>query len=837
MTIRREKAEPEQQGGIRREAPSRPFSAGNTVAAFAGAFNQPLIDVLDILGIAEQEGFMADKLDTNFQPGNQIEKDAAKAGEFVAHNLAALIPQLQAARIPQTASTALNPKLLDMVRETVLSTVRNNPMLTSALEEVSAATAGALGSEAEAVGAGPLGQLGAELAGGAAPGVVASKVPKTAAGLSRFLFKRFFSSEALDQKTKRDIGRAIREGLDAEGEQNLQQANQVFERLGVDGRPSIAEASGSPNLLARQRQIEEEASGATLNTLSRRKGKLTDEIINQNQYRPELSGREPDIVYDVATRRVEATQRNIETKIAEVQAQRGESAGALPRVDRGDAGENLRSQAQSLRQTVQAQFRERAEDIGLNNMDVEFPFTSFREGVKSVFSPERSRFLKGKLPKIVRRVAGDKGDTVRFDDLQSIRSTINDEMEKAAVSGDKRQMRELSEFRRMFDRYFDEVDPIPNGVSDDIADQWRSFRKDYKNDFIERFDKGTAYKIRARRKRGEYQVADERVADSFLVSESTVKDYFRLFGDDPSALAAIRSAVLDKARTVAVREGQLDHNALLRWSSKQHWLREMPQLDQELRGIASASRALASRESALRQRSVHVGRMKLSQITKMQPEQMIERAIKDQRFARFLVNTARRTDHQDALTASVWESAYKQLGVADGQQPNPARLRQWMLDNERSLRMMLSSRHFSALRDVYEAVSIVQRTPTPQGVASPVGPLEKLEEVTGTGVPQISSRIFAAQSGRVSYRYNAVDALARFFNRFTKNRQNALLTEALFDESLARDLAMAQGTSKIPKDLEQRLNGWLFTVGLPDLPDSRFIDVPGIGPQEILEPE
>ena len=118
------------------------------------------------------------------------------------------------------------------------------------------------------------------------------------------------------------------------------------------------------------------------------------------------------------------------------------------------------------------------------------------------------------------------------------------------------------------------------------------------------------------------------------------------------------------------------------------------------------------------------------------------------------------------------------------------------------------------MRNIYVGVEIVGKTPIPGGQPLATGPLEEFERATGTGISQLSSRVFAVQSGRLGHKWMAIDLGSRLANRWGQKKADALMYEALFGEEIARDLSLfGKSKTSIPA-VEKRINGYIFNLGL-----------------------
>jgi hypothetical protein len=758
-------------------------------------------------GLERYQGPIGQMMGTWTEPQNEQERIANRAGQTFVDNLGAVFPLFSAANI---TTKVANPSTMDMVRQELFKFVQQHPSGSLFMEQLSAALSGFLGGTAEEAGAGPMGQFGAEVVGGLAP--TAYKLLPSAIAVRAF--RRFFGQQA-EQQAREQVARQFGAALDAQGEQNLQRAMTVFEDLGTTGRPSIAEATGEPSLIAQQRRLERQASGSTLNALARRKQNLSEEIIQAGNFAPERTGNEPDIIFDAVTNDVAIMRREMDDDAFAIQTAQDVLSGQLPRMrSRIPSGMQLRERMISLRRDVKDNFSRRAEEIGLNDPEVVFDYAPLKQSIEDELFDSASIFSNRRKPEIARELRALKRDNITLEDLQTIRTEIGDDLATATFEGNRREKRMLMTLQKVFDDYFDNVDP--NNASPDLAQNWRQYRQDYRKEYIERFFTGTAFRIGQRDRQGSYRILDEMIADEFLNTEQGVLDYLRLYGGDDSSLMALRNVVLDRANDAAVRDGVVNRNSLDTFIRNNRSLDQLPAIKSELENISSASQALSDRQAALKQRGLILDRSRLSNVLEGSPEGMVDAVIQSPEIASRVASIARRHGLQNTLNAVVWDRAMGQIDTVPGELPNPAKLLTWINSNERAVTSLIGREHTNNLRLVYEALSIVQRTPMPTGAAESGTPLGAIEEQLGVGVPQISSRYFAAESGRVGYRYVAVDALSRFFNRVASRKQDALLHEALFDPNVARDLANLRRADDIAPAVARRLNGYLFTIGYPN---------------------
>ena len=244
-------------------------------------------------------------------------------------------------------------------------------------------------------------------------------------------------------------------------------------------------------------------------------------------------------------------------------------------------------------------------------------------------------------------------------------------------------------------------------------------------------------------------------------------------------------------------------------------LREFPWLREEIEPFGSAMSALAARQRQLgarralvendilvRQLGIYPGRA---------PEEVLTRALQDPRFMNTLLRTVRGTEGEQALRRAVWQRVVGTLGPDF--MTNPHVMLDFINRHRDSLGQMFSERHVQNLDTVYNALRINLGTPLPKGVAPDPNPMGRLTQRFGSGPLQISSRIFAAEQGRLSYRFAATDLFSRMIIASNRNEADALLKQALFDEDIARELARSTRIKKDNARARRRIGTYLFSLG------------------------
>lgn len=846
------------------------FQGANEAITAIGVYapENAVMTALESVGLVEEGSprRVTDWMNEKFGLGtaespDMVDRIARSAGSMVVQNLATISPvYLEAKSVDLVSKAAMHPTITQAIKNQVIDYIQKAPVLSGIAESVASIGGGAAMKAAEEAGGGPISQFFAGIAGAVAPGVAVSvggKMPTALAVKGVAKLQNRFGAVGRMRAAEKSVQAELRAGMDAAGEANMKAANDALSRIDAArdkiGLPSvggltIAESTGAPNLLAQQHKFEKEATGTLLNNYARRKTELADNVLLGNAHKPEFTGLEPDVIYSVSRARVDRTVETIDAKVAVIRQQQADVVGAIPKAsDRVDLGARLRAIRENARDEVTGVFNERATEIGLNDYDTQFQFGDLQARLRAAMNIRGTHFLESDLPpsirdlinlprvrapesgrvgpsivgmdgKLVRETAEEATRPLAWADVELLRRRLADDMEKAAATpGEGRYVRQLAIARQLFDEHMMTISP-ENAARPTFGTDWQTFRNDYYNQVVTRFDQGAAYKVSAAGKTSEYRMLPEKVADAFWSSESTVRDFKRMYGDRPDAIIALRDAVLDKVRDASVRNGEVNTTLFNSWMRKNaRQLDEVPAIRDELLHTQARLSALSAREAQLVARKSVVEKMALTKALGRQPREYVRLAIHDEKLMRYLVNTARRTKTTDALKAAVWEEAMRQIDTPQGELPDPSKLISWAESNNRTLKMVLPNEHLQSLRDVETVLGAVRRIPIPKGQAANTRPLADIEGVTGSTPSQVGNRLIGVWGGRLSERQVLMDAGIKFFDKFTAKQKDALLQEALMDEHLARhirDMALSAGKDGVTKAQMRKLNGWLYTLGV-----------------------
>lgn len=785
----------------------RPTQALESLGVPQGVARALPLGGLDVIGEGIENFSVAPPIDT---PAARI---ARRTGQVVGETLPLAAGAFGgASTLPATATRS--ETLLGGVVERILRGTKAAPA-TAAGGELAATTLAGVGSgiAGEVAPGNALVDFGAQMAGGFAPSILVRTPTALGVRLTRNLIQRL-SPSATARAAQREVARVLGPEIGPRAEAGIQEGQQLAQDI-PGFQPSLAEATGSQGLLATQRGIERRASGQQLEQLAaRRQGNV--EAVNRfaDNVAP-AAPNSPAFVVDTASGRVQDIRADLDAQTVTNLQQRTDLAESLPTVDRASQGQIIRDRLIQIRRDASTRMSRLATDLGINDADVTVQFEPVRRQIVDDFSPGSVFEDARNFPEVLDVLRSlPEGQTVTFADLKALRERLTDDLldAQSSASPSRKRIRVLSALQERVDSVINDLTEV---ADPGLADRYRQFRQTYFNEYIEPFERGAAFTVRQRDGRGFYRIPDEQVAAAFFGARdvSGARQFKAAFGDDPDATAALASTVMDSLRDSAVRDGVIDPRRFENWRrAHESVLAEFPEIAAEVSNIQSASQALSARQAQLDLRlktvndSILARRLQAVSRGTQTPEQLISSAVADPRQMRSLVASLRDDPAAlEALRRHVWDNA---SGLS------PQQLAAFMDNNAPSLSRLFGVRHLSDLRRIQRARMMIESVPAPRGQGFRPDPTRQVADQLGSGVPQIQSRIFAAESGRTSFRFVAGDMFARFFRSQSQQASEALLNEALYNPQVARDLAGMIDTSALKPEATSRLNAWLFNLGI-----------------------
>ena len=767
------------------------------------------------------------------------ETSADKIFRTTGQETAKALPFITAPYLAATSKvyTGIQPikKTADEVVKVTLNQIRNNPASTFLAEQLATFGFGVgKGLAEETAPDSPTAQAIYPVVGAFTPSVASSVAVKTPTAIAFKLgskLKNYFSKEAQEQRAVQGLSSQFKSAFNTpDAKTNIQRAEELKSQIGDDYVLSPAEQSGSPQLIASQKQIENDATGSDLDKLVKRKEnniKAVDGFIVKHF---PSDGDEAPFVYDTITKKFNdlSNVNQIQTKSALNKLQA--SSEKFPFAEKSVIGANLRTTIKDLRKEAVDDFNKYAEDLKVD-LQEQVDFQPLKDEIASTlnlnneFKPS-SKFADIKsLPNVIYDIKKIKKDgTITYGELKDLRERVSDDLLDALGSAtpQRKLIKNLTLVKQNIDNYLDEQ-------SDLFGENYKEFRNAYKQRIIDRFEKSGAYKVKALGSTQEYTIANEKVADVFLSNVDSAKQFKTVFTNpntntlDADALQSLENVVFDKVRKQAFKDDFLDSQKLQKFiNTNREVLEEFPTILNKLNNEQKVIQQVSNRISQLKKRASLINenilakKLSFGQSPLLKKgediDKIIASAIKEPSLMYNVANRLKTNEEKEALRKAVAKTIFSSTDIVN----NPEKLRKILLANEKSLKYVFTPEHKNNLKTIADAFEFALRTPMPQGMGeTPQGLLNTVTDVTGQGVPSILSRYYAAESGRTSTRYVTSDMLGRFFITKGKKRAEALFKESMFNPNLAKEMSDIGLQRKYDKEKIQKLNLVLFNLGYP----------------------
>lgn len=166
-------------------------------------------------------------------------------------------------------------------------------------------------------------------------------------------------------------------------------------------KPSLPEATGSPALIATQRNMERQSEGPELDAMAGRRDANVAAVRDEAQRRGVSEfGVDNNIqsAFDVTGRRFGALDDQLSRAEQSLDVRRATQAAGLPTVSMADKGDSLRASIDEARKATKKRMGQVADEFGLNNKDLSADITKFRDEVAEKYGPQGPLGDKANVP-------------------------------------------------------------------------------------------------------------------------------------------------------------------------------------------------------------------------------------------------------------------------------------------------------------------------------------------------------------------------------------------------------------------------------------------------------
>ena len=387
-----------------------------------------------------------------------------------------------------------------------------------------------------------------------------------------------------------------------------------------------------------------------------------------------------------------------------------------------------------------------------------------------------------------------------------------------------------------------------DGVVDDnlqgikAYDDWLTEKK---LNYTDIFEKGQINKILTQTGTGEYAIQDELVGKAFLTDKKSIDEFFATFGDDAEAVKGIEAAFYDMLFStkggVLNKEGLIDINKLKNFRANNAdmiaaldgYIPIQDALDSQIKlGVHAANRIKVMNDRKRFADYIELDNFVQNNelktgLTYKNAKDMVTQALKDPEQMKDIVKALENSDNKSLLPAfknqifdAFLESAkgFKtKTTIVKGGQPEVGGMTKFLTKNEEAIRAFYEAQGdpdgYNRLLDITKAYYKLNLTGYPQKLPNAVP--DKIQQIFGTGIPQILSRVFAVQSGRTSTRFITAELGMRFMEKLSTTQREKIIAAALYDKNNADALLkMLEGKSLTMSELNTLKGLFGRTIGL-----------------------
>lgn len=722
-----------------------------------------------------------------------------------------------------------------MIRKLFLDPIKASPGKATAGELIAATGAGAGAAVAkEKFPESKLAETTGQVVGGAAPSLAVFSTPGVAYKITRAIVSRF-SKKSQQKAALKIVKESIGTELTRTAGESLKKIQRVKKKMsdkGIDFQPSVGEATGSPVLLRQQSDLEDKATGAFLEKITKRRIENQKAIDSYSKKIAPQSDFDAEFVIDSANKTVVAVGDEIDALVGREIQKKKDITNNIATIDRIQSGAAIRDGIQKARAEASIAMTLRAKELGLADENMSEAFNLFKEEIKQKYKPssrfEDSRALPGIYREIIKdgkktsqAILDDRGRPIKqevsttFKDIKTIRERLSDDVinELSSATPNRKKLRILMMMKK-------DVDSFLETAGGSLGEKYRQFREEYFNNYIKPFESGAVFKAKNKDGTGFFRTNDEHVASLFLNNPSAAKQFFGIFSGDPKMLKSFEAAALDDLKRFALDEGVLDSKKIKQWVKKMgESLEELPTIKDAVENVSSLQKKIDERQIRLFARKKKIEDMSLvKQLTRYgknetTAENIIDDALKKpmkmERLKNFL---SKNNDALSALKRAVWDK------ITTG---NSGDIVSFMTKNDKALAVLFKKSH---LRDMYD-ISLLKATQ--ESIKKPSGKalsdtdlpilLKKVEEITGMKIPQYGTRLYAFKSGRVPKHYLLAEMAMSTLRQAGRLHADEIWKEALYDIDVSKSLANAVFDGKPTQKTANKIGGRLPALGIPYL--------------------
>lgn len=629
-------------------------------------------------------------------------------------------------------------------------------------------------------------------------------------------------------------GKVVREMqgmLGPQGDESLDRALELATQI-PGFQPTLGQASGAPGIIAREANLQA-GSPAALEKASQRYDAnraaidaALDARIPGSDISPVAPGKQA----------LTAAERKLAAKQQQAEKGREALADGFDRLKVGGYGEKLRAKRNERMVAAQAQKNQKYDDVyaAADAANLRVDMSDVDEFVAGVVASDKNAFQD--MPRTFQKVLakgyrekapdllGPNGrplpaqSQARFQALHSLMREASREAKSTNNSNHAYFLGQLSDLLRGKVRGFEDA-----GFGD-VSEKLREANRFYNEGFREVFKEGAGGRLDpklAMAKFGETTADEDVVRKLFFKTENEkgVKDFFRIYGEDPEALDLLRGGILDifAKEVIDKATGTIAPRAAESFFKRYHHaLERLPGVRAELSKAKSANEALIARAQTLHEQSKRVAKSTLAKVTGSEnPAEDVAKAFASPKAMTALAGTARKVrGGAESLRRGVAEHVMAQPDPLAYFDANRKVIHRALATHGADQAAHVGAKHMADLETLVEAASMVQRNVPPTRIKEAGGAKDPVQERFGSSMRTIAAHHRAISQGRGSSGDAVVNILSKYAFVVRENHAAKLFEEAVYDPAVARTLAAAAREGKPSNGIRRRLAAHMLSLGI-----------------------
>jgi len=631
-------------------------------------------------------------------------------------------------------------------------------------------------------------------------------------------------------RARREIASAIGENPNAS--RNIDRTLELSDE--IEGfKPSAAQAADSPGMAAMQQSIDSK-NVANINRAMKNEMANTDAV--EAYYRAAFP--EPSIRDFEAKKIFKSTQNDIRMEFRQIEKQQKGLAKAYGRKETEAAGRRLRNIAQEkmkvVRKAKNAKYDElyqAADQMGVVDdvsdirklvVDIQADDQYFFDTVPGVYKKIKNLLSEGaesatglvELPPGL--TSKPTANIASFRKMHSLYREISREYGRALKNDDGVKLFHLGGIKNAMDDKLAKFDDVVYG---DFAKHKAAVDTFYRDEYNNVFKQGLGAQILGIGK-------NKQTPEGLIISNNVLKkgtsqglDQFnKLYEDVPEAQLLLRDGIMDAFSQKTIKQGKLSQSAIDNFMSDyKEVMDKVPTTKAVFSHTETMLDNMAKRQQKLKVRVEQFGRKEVSRYAKLagfdSVDAAVDYALTDKGTMRILLRSMKSQDAKENLASTFADHIMNQK--------NP-----WgfLKDNDETLRPIfnqLKPGHYNNLKNVAEAMDVLNRHSTVMRLNPNKATTDQLQEMIGTSVPSAFAQLrWAALYGKTSMSYVGMDIGSKYLFKLHQSNVERLIEDALYEPDLAKLVSDITKLEKVglPPKMASRLGQWAMERGIRATP-------------------